>query len=149
MGRKLGLEAKLYRNTATYEAPAWEEIDNVKDLSRNLEKAEADVTTRANDGWRANTGTLKDLSLEFDMVYDTEDDNVVALEDAFFDGDAIEFAVMDGDITVPGTRGVRATMEVFNFSQTENLEEAIMVSVSIKPTYATNAPARYTVPTPP
>lgn len=34
----------------------------------NLEKGEADVTTRANNGWRATKGTLKEGSIEFEMA---------------------------------------------------------------------------------
>ena len=73
MGAKLGLDAKLYRNTGTFATPVWDIIGNVKDLTLNLETGEADVSTRANNGWRATVGTLKDASLEFAMVWDTGD----------------------------------------------------------------------------
>jgi hypothetical protein len=65
---KLGMEAKLYRNTGSYAAPTWSEMTNVKDLTLNLE---ADVTTRGNAGWRATIAALKDGSIEFEMVWDT------------------------------------------------------------------------------
>ena len=57
MGIKLGMEAKLYRNTGTYALPTWVELTNVKDLTLNLEAGEADVTTRGNAGWRATVAT--------------------------------------------------------------------------------------------
>lgn len=144
MARKLGMAAKLYLNTGTYEAPTWVEVTNCKDLTLNLEKGEADVTTRGNGGWRATTGTLKDASVEFDMIYDTEDTNVATLEDAFFDGTSVGVAVMDGPIDQATSKGVRAEMEVFNFSRSEALEEAITVSVTLKPTYSVNAPEQFT-----
>ena len=50
MPAKLGLDAKLYRNTGTFAAPTWDIIGNVKDLTLNLETGEADVSTRANKG---------------------------------------------------------------------------------------------------
>ena len=140
MSHKFGMNAKLYRNTGTYAAPVWGEMGNVKDVTLSLEKAEADVTTRANAGWRANAATLKNASIEFEMVWDTGDAGFTAIQQAYFGNTAIEFAVMDGDITVVGTQGLRATMEVFNFSRSEPLEEAITVSVTLKPTYATNPP---------
>ena len=65
---KLGMEAKLYRNTGTYAAPTWVEMTNVKDVTLNLEAGEADVTTRGNAGWRATIAALKDGSIEFEMV---------------------------------------------------------------------------------
>ena len=63
---KLGMDAKLYRNKGTYAVPDWEEITNVRDVTLNLEEGEADLTTRANAGWRATLGTLKDASVDFE-----------------------------------------------------------------------------------
>ena len=140
MATRLGMDAKLYRNTGTYAAPTWVEVSNVKDVTLNLEKGEADVTTRANQGWRATVGTLKDASIEFQMVWDTVDAGFDAIRQAFFNNTPLEFAVMDGDITDPDSEGLRATFDIFNFTRNEALEEAIMVDVSIKPTYADNAP---------
>ena len=54
MGIKLGLDAKLYRNTSVYATPTWDEITNIRDLTLNLEAGEADVTTRGNNGWAAS-----------------------------------------------------------------------------------------------
>ena len=140
MGVKLGMEAKLYRNDGDYETPDWVEMTNVKDLTLNNEKGEADVTTRKNNGWRATVGTLKDGSIEFEMVWDTEDENFAAIQEAYFGNTSIEFAVMDGDIEVAGSQGLRATMAIMSFSRNEPLEEALTVSVTAKPTYAEHAP---------
>ena len=140
MTTRLGMDAKLYRNTGTSESPTWTEVSNVKDLTLSLEKGEADVTTRANGGWRATVGTLKDASIEFQMVWDTDDDGFSAMQQAFFGNTAIEFAVMDGSITDPDSEGLRATFDIFSFTRNEALEEAIMVDVSIKPTYSASAP---------
>jgi predicted secreted protein len=145
MARKLGMEAKLYRNTGNYASPTWSEVANVRDLTMNTEKGSADVTTRGNSGWRAMAGTLKDLSVEFEMVYDTADEDFTAIQTAFMDNDQVEFAVMDGDIAEAGTQGIRATFEVMNFSQSEPLEEAIIVSVTLSAAYADNAPEVYTI----
>jgi hypothetical protein len=46
MAVRLGLGAKLYRNTGTFAAPVWNEVKNVKAVNLNLEAIEADVTTR-------------------------------------------------------------------------------------------------------
>ncbi len=145
MGVRLGLDAKLFRNSADYATPTWVELTNVKDVTLNLEKGEADVTTRGNNGWRATVGTLKDGSIEFEMVWDTADAGFTAIKDAWFGGTAIEFAVMDGGITVAGSQGLRASFSVLKFSRNEPLEEALTVSVTIKPTYAEHAPEWMTV----
>ena len=146
MGQKMGHEAKLYRNKGTYESPSWDEVTNVKDLSSACDADEADVSTRKNAGFKASAQGLKDASVDFGMVWDTEDLDFSAFQDAFFDGTPIEVAVMDGDITVTGSEGLRATMAVMGFSRNEPLGEALTVAVSLKPTFADNPPEWYVVP---
>lgn len=145
MAVKLGLNARLYRNTGTYSSPVWNEVRNVKDLTLSLEAGEADVSTRGNGGWRANIATLKDASLEFEMVWDAADDDFTAIRTAFLTNAPIEFAVLDGASTASGSQGLRATMAITNFSRNEPLEEAITVNVTAKPTYSDNAPEWMTV----
>jgi hypothetical protein len=140
------MEAKLYRNTGTYATPTWVEMTNVKDLTLNLEAAEADVTTRGNAGWRATIAALKDGSIEFEMVWDPADAGFTAIQDAYFNNTTVEFAVMDGDVTSTGTQGLRATMSITKLTRSEPLEQAITVSVTAKPTYSANAPEWMTVP---
>jgi hypothetical protein len=139
------MDAKLYRNTGTYASPTWDLIGNVKDLTLSLETGEADVTTRGNGGWRATVATLKDGSLEFEMIWDTEDTDFTAIRTAFLGNTAVEMAVLDGLVATTGSQGLRASFMVTNFTRNEPLEEAITVSVSMKPTYSANAPAWMTV----
>ncbi len=140
MAIRLGLDAKLYRNTGTIGSSLWTVVDNVRDVTLNLETGEADVTTRGNDGWRATIGTLKDASIEFEMVWDTEDGNFTAFKDAFFLGQPIELLVADGPIGAAGAQGLRAVCRIITFTRSEALEEAITVSVTAKPTYSTSPP---------
>jgi len=71
---KLGMEAKIYYKVGGQGGGgAWTELTNVRDVTLSLETGEADVTTRANSGWRATVATLKDASVEFEMVWDTAD----------------------------------------------------------------------------
>jgi predicted secreted protein len=135
MALRLGMNCKLYQGVAG--STATNLMDNVKDLALNLSTGEADVTTRGNDGWRATVGTLKDGSVEFSMVWDTEDAGFSALKDAFFGNTAIALLVLDG---TDGS-GLDADFSVINFTRTENLEEAVTVDVSCKPTYSTRAPS--------
>ena len=69
----LGLDAILMRGPAGSTGST--EVKNVKDLTLNLESGDADVTTRATKGWRASVATLKEASLEFNILYDTEDED--------------------------------------------------------------------------
>lgn len=144
MSVKLGMEAKIYRNTGTHGTPTWTILSNVKDVTLNLEKGEADVTTRANNGWKATVGTLKDGSIEFEMVWDPADAGFTAIQTAYFAGTSIELLALDGAYDATGSQGLRATMAITNFTRSEPLEEAITVKVTAKPTYSANAPEWFT-----
>ena len=129
----LGLDAKLLRGTAGSVGST--EVKNVKDLTLNLESGEADVTTRATKGWRATVATLKDASLEFGILYDTEDADFKAFSEAYFNNTPLSLFVTDG----AGT-GLDADFSITGFSVEQPLEEALTVSVTAKPTASTRAP---------
>jgi len=145
MALKLGMDAKLYWNDGSYAVPDWTEITNAKDVTLANTKGEADVTTRANDGWRATVGTLKEASVEWSMIWDTADENFSAIQDAYFNDTSIELLVLDGDVDTVGSEGLRATMSITAFTRNEPLEDAITVNVTAKPTYSDNAPEWYEV----
>lgn len=146
MSIRLGLDAKLYLNTGTPGSFLWQLATSVRDLTLNLEAGEADVTTRGNAGWRAAVGTLKDASIEFEMVWDTEDFHFTVLKNAFFSGEPIELLVMDGDAGDASSQGLQAICQIVSFARSESLEEAITVSVTAKPTYSASPPAWVTGP---
>jgi len=145
MSLKLGMDAKLYWNDGSYAVPDWTEITNAKDVTLANTKGEADVTTRANDGWRATIGTLKEASVEWSMIWDTADENFSAIQDAYFNDTSIELLALDGDVDTVGSEGLRATMSITAFTRNEPLEDAITVNVTAKPTYSGNAPEWYEV----
>lgn len=140
MGVKLGMNGKLYYCAAGIGGvPVWTELGNVRNLTLNLSKGEADVTTRGNNGWRANVGTLKEGSIEFEMVWDPADEGFAAIFDGWLNDTVLGFAVMDGDIETAGTQGLWADCSVINCTRQEGLEEAMLASITIKPTYSANA----------
>ena len=104
-------------------------MKNVKNVSLNLEKATADITTRAASGWRVKKATLKEASVEFEMNYDTEDAGFTSMISAFLGNSAVAIFVSDGD-----GKGLDADWDITNFSIEQPLEEAISVSVTAEPT---------------
>ncbi|MCK4341004.1 MAG: hypothetical protein KAY37_04695 [Phycisphaerae bacterium] len=138
MAIKLGMEAKLYYKTSGQGGGgSWNELTNVRDVTLSLETGEADVSTRANIGWRATVGTLKEASVEFEMVWNTADAGFTAIKNAFFNNEMIGLRVLDGD----GGQGLQADFSITNFSRNEALEEAITVSVTAKVTYSDTPPS--------
>ena len=139
MPTKLGMDAKLYYKAGGQDAVGeWLELANTKDVTLSLEAGEADVTTRANNGWRATVATVKDGTVEWEMVWDTGDAGFGAIKDAFLTNGVIGLQVLD-DATGTG-EGLQADFMITNFSRNEALEEAITVSVSAKVTYSATAP---------
>ncbi len=138
MAIRLGMEAKLnYKIGGVGGGGTWTALGNTRDVTLNLEAGEADVTTRANAGWRATVATLKEASVEFEMVWDTADAGFTAIKNAFFDNDPIGLQILDG----AAGQGLQADFSITNFSRNEALEEAITVSVTAKVTYSATAPS--------
>ncbi|OQB78870.1 MAG: hypothetical protein BWX88_05031 [Planctomycetes bacterium ADurb.Bin126] len=69
----LGMNAKIYRGAEGAILADLTEMGNVKDVTVTMEAGEADVTTRANSGWRATAPTLRECTVEFEMLWKPSD----------------------------------------------------------------------------
>jgi hypothetical protein len=138
MPEQLGLDAKLnFKVGGQGGGGSWIELTNCKDVTLNLERNEADATTRANAGWEATKAALRTGSIDFDMVYDDADAGFAAIRDVFFDVEAIiGIQVFDS-----GGKGLQADYTVTKWTVNQPLREVIMVSVSIKIAYSATAPS--------
>jgi len=135
MAIALGLNAKAYYGAAGSSAST--ELTNIRNVTLNLEKNEADVTTRGGSGWRQYVGTLKEGSVEFEMVWDTADAGFAAIQNAYFNDTAIALKFLD---SASGS-GLDADFSITNLTRNEPLEEAITASVTARVTYSTRAPS--------
>ena len=142
---KLGLNAKMYRNTGTFVTPVWSEINAVRDLTISDSMSEADVTRRSSSGWRETVVTLREASVDFDMVNVAGDTQIQTIRAAYAARTAAEFTIMDDGIAVSGARGIRATFQVVKFELSQELENAQMYSVTIKPSPAANPPSEMVI----
>ena len=122
----LGMNAKLYYGVAG--ATAATEMGNVKDVTLTLEAGEADITTRANQGWRATAPTLRECSVEFEMVWNPADAGFTAIKTAFLTAGMVALKVLDQT----GGQGPDGDFSITSFSRNEALEEAVTVSVTAK-----------------
>ena len=129
----LGMDAGLYQGSSGETDPdAMTEVDNIRDTTLSLEAGEADVTTRGNDGWRSTAPTLRECSVEFQMVWQPGDAVFEAIRDAFLDGTKVALAVLDQKRTVTGAQGPVGDFSITGFSRSEALEEAIVADVTAK-----------------
>jgi len=108
------------------------EMGNVRDVTLTLEAGEADITTRANSGWRATAPTLRECTAEFEMVWKPGDAGFDAVKNAFLTSATLELAILDQDKATAGAQGPKGSFSITSFSRNEALEEAITVSVTAK-----------------
>jgi TP901-1 family phage major tail protein len=110
-----------------------------------LEAGEADASSRGSGGWRETIQALKDASIEFEMVSDNGDAAFIAIKDAYFNGTSVDVIALDGPEATAGNEGLRIIAAVSSFSRSEPLEDAVTISVTLKPTPNSDAtPAWYT-----
>jgi TP901-1 family phage major tail protein len=128
----LGMKGKLYYGESGSELSAMTELDNVKDVNGTMSRGEADITTRANSGFKAIAPTLAECSIDFEMVWKPGDTGFDALQAAFFAAGTVEIAALDQDKTSPTASGIKGTFCVTNFSRKEPLAEAMTASVTLK-----------------
>ena len=76
-----------------------------------------------------SAATLKEASIEFEMRYDPGDADFQAVQNAFFSNTPLAIFVSDGS-----GGGLDCDCVVTNFSIDQSLEEAVKVSVTLKPT---------------
>lgn len=135
----LGKDTKLYIGTAGSQATTL--VANVRDLRLALDKDEADASSRESGGWEEVVATTKKAELTFDMLYKPADANFTTLRTAYLNDTAVAGLVMDGDRTVAGKQGLDADFVVSKFEISQPLKEGVVVSVTMKPTPSTRAPA--------
>jgi hypothetical protein len=128
----LGMNAALYFGDEGEALADLTELDNARDVNLNLEKAEADATTRANSGWRATVGTLKTGTIEFEMVWKPDDAGFQAMRASYLTDALVEVACLDQDRDTSGAQGLKGSFNVTNFSRSEALEDVVKVNVTLK-----------------
>jgi len=134
---KLGLQCQLFQGVAGSQATT--EVTNVENLAIGLERDEADVSTRAADGWEVVVGGLRKGALEFNQVYDTDDVVFEAIRDAFFatdpDDNILSFFVTDG-----AGSGLDADFTILSWKVDQPLKEGVKVAITAKPTRTNRVP---------
>lgn len=143
MSHKMGFDCKLYRNTGSYGSPTWDLMPNVMDANVTMEMDEADASIRgASGGAKLTVAALMGVTIEWSMVWDTADADLLALRTAAFARTAVEFLALDQTTTggvSPFGQGPRAICQLFGFSRPEPINGIATFPVVAKPTYdATN-----------
>lgn len=138
MAFKLGMKGVLnYKEGGQAGADPWAALTNVTDVTTPLQKSTADATTRANNGWRATVPSLKEGSVDFEMVWDPEDPGFQVIRDAFFNDTVVGLQILDE----ADGEGLQADFMISNFTRSEPIEEVMKVAVTAVITYSTTPPS--------
>jgi len=129
----LGVDGKLYYGTAAEDNPtAMTELTLAQDVSVNLEADEAEITTRGGGGWKQHAQTLKDCTIEFDMLYQNDDAGYETIRDAYLDGTTVALAALDGAAATAGTEGLLGDFVITGFSLPQEVAGVMTVSVTAR-----------------
>lgn len=127
---QIGDQAKLYYHaTAATALLSMTELSAVKDVNVGGTRGLADITTRANSGWRSQAPTLGDLTITFTLLW-SESTAAIAIKDAFTNRTTLDFAALTGPRDVAGHEGPRGTFFISEFTRDEPLEDGITYSVT-------------------
>ncbi len=140
VGAQIGLRCKLYRNTGTYNSPVWTLITTVKDVTFAITKGDADGSSRAST-WKGHLPTLKDMSLEYEILRTRVLGDNDALRDSFLNDTILDIAVADQTISTSGTEYLRADVFTTEFSRKEPLEGPVTISIKHLPYVLDHEPA--------
>lgn len=121
-----GFDCKMFVGNAG--STPTEQVDSVTTVNLSLSKSQIDKTDRGSGGWKIYAGGLKDVSIEFTYNYDTEDEKFQLFLSSFCDNTPL--AVFCADDSGSGIDG---DFEVFDFSQPQELDDTVKVSITLKP----------------
>jgi hypothetical protein len=128
----LGINAKLYWGADDTVLGSLTEATNVKDLTVSVSAGEADISTRANSGWRATVSTLRECELSFTMNWKQGDSFFNAVKTAALNSTTLCLAALTGAKDAQYSSGPHGNFAITKFERKEGLEEAITVDVTAK-----------------
>jgi len=102
------------------------EVTRIRDLTLSLTASEVDITTRADDGWRARRAGLREWGAEFELLAVSGDIVWDSLENAFTEGSNLTATIAD----YLG-HSVSGTVYVTSFTRNEPLDGAVTANVTL------------------
>lgn len=143
VGPVAGIDCKAYYNSGTNASPTWVEITrgqnfSVPDFGVNPVEAHSRASV-----WESFVAGLIKVGVSFTYLHTRGADTV---RDAFTtmvtSRTSVQFAIMDGTITLVGARGVKAFFLMEKFSYSQDLEGAQVWDASLKPAYVIESSAK-------
>jgi hypothetical protein len=152
----LGVTCKLYINVSAlatpalrYATPTWSEWQCLRDITVDLQFDSVDSTCRGSAGFKTNTPTLADLSVNGNAVREKADASYIAAEAAAFAKTILDVLVLDGDRTLAAPNqadGWRLDCQFQSWSEAQPYADILTNDWVLKPARSSNVPHRVTGP---
>lgn len=129
-----GLEADIRIAAASSDTPTTltgTAFPAVADVSASMQKALADVTTRANAGWRSQRGTLKELSITLTHIYKGTNTQLDILRAAFIGNTQVDVSMITAAAASAPYEGLVGRFEVTGFDLNQPLEEGQAFEITL------------------
>lgn len=146
MSARIGRFHYLYRNTGTYASPVWNHITAARDVTVTESRETVEVDAR---GYTIKSHLLGSRTIEMsvELLYDPDVDDQQSLRTAYVNGTEVEFLALDGPVGTTGSRGLRFTGVISEFTRSEPLGDVATISMTVVPSAtAANPPAEFVVP---
>lgn len=130
---RIGILAKTYRGAAGSSAST--EMKNIRDLTVNDERGEADISNRGSEFELIRT-TMRKVSFDFQMNADEDDADYAAILAAYVNRTPIAWKCL----SAADGSGIDCDVEVLKLTRNEALRDAMTADVTVKPTYHTRYP---------
>jgi hypothetical protein len=129
---KIGLNAKLYRNTGSFGSPTWVEVTNIQDLDLADSMDEADASTRGSGGMAESEPTLRTIEASWNMK-NNADTHMIAFRTAYATRALVDLQILDGPIATVGSHGIRGRFKFHEFGKPQPLRDGQFVNLRAKP----------------
>lgn len=126
---KIGLNAELSYGTVGSASVTYAAMCNVRDVTLNLERGEADISTRCSD-IELVVSTMQKISLEFEMIWDEDDADFANVLSHYTANTVIYLQCLSSD----DGSGVAGPWVITKLNRKEGLRDAVIAEVAVKPT---------------
>jgi len=139
----LGRKCKLwYQTDGVAGSAGWVLMTNIKgDLQVDRSFETTEESTRESD-FKFYVPGLHDATVTFEIRYDPENAGYVAFENAYDNSTPIGVKILDGGATDDAGRGTVMDAVITNFSETQPINGAVNISVSLQPAPSATPPTR-------
>jgi len=129
---KLGIKAKLYRNTSSYLAPVWVEVKAISDLSSNFSWDIAPADSRESR-IKVTAKTLADAKITGKIKVSNTDAGYAAFWEAAHSDTSLDLLVLNGAKDENGSRGYRGYYQVNNPNEDQGLGNVLYMDFELSP----------------